>query len=281
MQYSATFRHIDRDFSFEDLEFGKWNAEYESEEDFVLALNRMAISSSQNTVVDFPEVEVRAKSARVIIRAIDGQLFFTDIHSQNRKDLKVVPVEILRLIDGRSLEEVFKREEALEDDVYVPPKHHDRSGAGWLSKLVAVLLMLVVLSFCAHFTWKDIAHAPRLHAAPQFIPSLSEESDVLRKYADVYVSEYREGAMIFELTREGQFSRFEMWHSEERNRFVLIPVDSYPVQVGAHNGETAMLADEVYLLMPEGDEIMTLHGVSFNRHHADLASIGEVLDVKR
>jgi len=87
--------------------------------------------------------------------------------------------------------------------------------------------------------------------------------------------------MIFELTREGQFSRFEMWHSEERNRFVLIPVDSYPVQVGAHNGETAMLADEVYLLMPEGDEIMTLHGVSFNRHHADLASIGEVLDVKR
>ena len=280
MLYSVTFRHIDKDFGFEALDFGKWNAEYDNEEDFTLALNRMAIASSQHAVVDFPEVEVCAQSARAIIRAIDGQLFYTDINSRNRQDLKVVPVEIIRLIDGRPLEEVFQRDEQ-EPDHYIPPRHKHRSSANGLTKLAAVFIMLIVLSFCSKFVWRDMTYAPRLHTAPQFIPSLSEESDVLRKFADVYVSEYREGAMLFELTREGRFSRYEMWHSAERNAFVLIELDSYLLQVGMHNGKTAMLADEHYLLLPEGEEIISLHGIQYYRHHGNLASIGEVLDVQR
>jgi len=280
MQYSATFRHIDKDFGFDALDLGKWNTEYEDEEDFILALNRMAIASSQHTVVDFPEVEVCAGSKRVIIRSINGLLFYTDLNSQNRKDLKVIPIEIIRLIEGKPLEEVFKRDEEMGVDVYIPPKQQYRSNSTWSTQAIALIIMLVVLGFCSKLIWKDVTHTPRLHTAPQFIPSLIEESDVLRQYAGVYVSEYREGAMLFELTRKGQFSRYEMWFSEERNGFVLLSVDSYLVQVGLHKGSTAMLADEIYLLTPKGDEIITLFGINFSRHHGDLASIGEVLNVK-
>lgn len=292
MQYSATFRYIDKDFGFDALDLGKWNAEYDNVDDFILALNCMAIASSQHVIVEFPEVDVRAKNARVTIRAINGQLFYTDINSKNRKDLRVVPVEIVRLIDGRPLEEVFKREEeevgkgkglsqGQGQEVFIPQKRRFFRGAGWLAQLVAVFAMLAILSFCSKLIWEKMSRVPQLRTAPQFIPSLSEESDVLRRYADVYVSESREGAMLFELTREGQFTCYEMWYSEERNGFVLIPLDSYPVQVGLHNGQTAMLAGELYLLLPIGDEFISLHGTQYHRHHADLANIGEVLDVKR
>ncbi len=280
MQYSATYKYIDQDFEFDHIPEGTWTAEYADEEAFDLALNRLAIASSQHAVVDFPEVEVRARNARVTVRAINGQLFYTDLHSQNRKDLKVVPVEIIRLIDGKPLEEVFKQDEEPEE-VYVPHKQKHRSGAGWLTKVIALLLMCVILGFSGKLIWKDVTHLPRLHTAPQFLPSLSTEGEVLRQYADVYVSEYREGAMLFELTREGTFSRYEMWFSAERNNFVLVPVDVHPVQVGLHDGETAMLAGEIHLLLPTGDEAIALHGVTFSRHHGDLSSIGEVLEVNR
>jgi hypothetical protein len=108
---------------------------------------------------------------------------------------------------------------------------------------------------------------------------LGEESEVLRRYADVYVSEYREGAMLFELTREGLFTRYEMWHSKERNGFVLVSLDAYYVQVGLHEGRTAMLADEILLLELVDYENISLLGVNFRRHNGKLESIGEVLGV--
>lgn len=277
MQYSASYRYINPDFSCAQLEGGTWSAEYAGEEAFITALNRMAIASSQHAVVDFPEVEVKAKNKRVTVRAINGQLFYTDLHSQNRKDLKVVPFEIVRLIAGLPLEEVFRSEKADDEEVYLPPKHKHRRGASPLTKLLAVIIMCVILAICTKLVWEDLTHLPRLHSAPHFIPSLGSEGEVLRKYADVYVSEYREGAVLFELTREGQFTRYEMWFSPERNRFVLVPMDVHKVQVGLHAGKTALLADEIHLLTPLGDEAIKLHGVTFQRHHSELSSIGEVL----
>jgi hypothetical protein len=281
MQFSATFRHIDKDFGFEALELGRWSEDYEDEESFILALNRMAIASSQQSVFDFPEVEVRAKLRRVTIRAIDGQLYYSDFNSQHQKDLKVVPDEVVSLLGGTPIEGVFQAQES-EPTTYVPPQLKPyRNERNRYITVGALILMLVVLGICSQFIWHDVSQPARLHTAPQFIPSLSEESEVLRKYADVYVSEYREGAMLFELTREGQLSRYEMWHSKQRNGFVLVRVDSSPLQVGRHNGELAMLAGEIYLLVPQGDEMLSLLGVHYRRHHGALTSIGELLDVKR
>jgi len=277
MHYSASYRYINPDFSCEPLEGGTWITEYLDEETFITALNRMAIASSQHAVVDFPEVEVRAKNKRVTVRAINGQLYYTDLHSQNHKDLKVVPVEIVRLIAGLPLEEVFRSETTGDEEAYLPPKRKHRSGASPLTKLLALIMMCGILGFCAKLIWEDLTRMPRLHSVPHFIPSLGSEGGVLRKFADVYVSEYREGAMLFELTREGQFARYEMWFSPQRNSFVLVPIDVHKVQVGLHAGETALLAGEIHLLTPLGEEAIKLHGVTFQRHHAELSSIGEVL----
>lgn len=281
MQYSATFRYIDSDFEFDRLEEGVWRAEYADEDAFTTALNRMAIASSQHPVVDFPEMEVSARNTRVTVRAINGQLFYTDLHSQNRKDLKVVPVEVLRLIEGLPLEEVFREEEEKPVETYEAPKHVRGRSVNPLTRILVLLVTGILLSFCALYVWDEVSHLPRLHTAPQFIPDLSIEGEVLRKYADVYVSEYREGAMLFDLKNEGQFTRYEMWYSAERNGYVLIPIDQYEVQVGFHDGEAALLAGEIHLLTPSGDDTLVLHGVTFGRHHGSLTSIGEVLDVSR
>jgi hypothetical protein len=277
MQYSVSFRYINPDFTCESLEGGLWHVDYTDDEAFITTLNRMAIASTEPAVVDFPEAEVRAKNKRVTVRAINGQLYYTDLHSQNRKNLKVVPVEIVRLIAGLSLEEVFRSKTTADEAIYLLPKHKPRSGANPLIKLLSVIIMLVILGFCTKLFWEDLTRMPRLHTAPHFIPSLGGESEVLRKYADVYVSEYREGAMLFELTREGRFVRYEMWFSPERNGYVLVPMDVHRLQVGLHNGETAFLADEIHLLTPLGVEAIMLHGVTFQRHHGELSSIGEVL----
>ncbi|WPJ95262.1 hypothetical protein SH580_17715 [Coraliomargarita algicola] len=280
MQFVATFRHIDKDFGFEDLEHGSWSADFEDEESFILALNRLAIASSQHSLVDFPEVEVLAKHGRVTVRAINGQLFYTDSHSQNRKDLKVLPAEVVGLLRGQSMEEVFQTAPADEEGYVRPQTKQYRSGRHQYTSSIALILMCIVLAVCFKLIWRDISHQPRLRSAPDFVPSLSTETGVLRKYADVYVSEYREGSMLFELSREGEFTRYEMWHSEEQGGFVLVNLDSWPVQVGQHEGQTAMLAKEVYLLQPKGDEIITLHGIDYKRHHGSLSSIGEVLEKK-
>lgn len=137
MLYSVSFRYINPDFTCDSLEGGVWHAEYTDDEAFITALNRLAIASSEPAVVDFPEAEVRAKNKRVTVRAINGQLYYTDLHSQNRKNLKVVPVEIVRLIAGLSLEEVF-RSETTDEEIYLLPKHKHRSGANPLTRAFCI-----------------------------------------------------------------------------------------------------------------------------------------------
>lgn len=277
MEYSAKFRNIDKEFAFEDLELGSWNAEYENEDEFIMALNRMAIATSQHSVIEFPEVEVKAKNMRVTIQAIDGELFYTDLHSQNRKNMKVVPQEVIRLIEGLPLDEVFKREDKAAEEVYVAPNHSYRAARNGTGKSISLIVMLCVVSICGYLVWKELDKTPSLTSTPQFIPDMKNEGEVLRKYADVYVSEYREGAMLFELTKEGQFTRYEMWFSKERNGYILLLVDAHRAQVGSYSGKTGILAGEDHLLVLKDEETITLHGVDFGRHHDTLESIGEVL----
>ena len=277
MEYSAKFRHIDKDFGFDELDLGTWLADYDNEDDFILALNRMAIATSLHSVVDFPEVEVRAKSMRVTIHAIDGELFYTDLHSQNRKNMKVIPVEVVRLLEGKPLDEVFKQEEEAVEEAYEPSHHAYRKSSSGTKKLVALVVMFCVIGVCSFMIWKELGTTPSLTSVPQFIPDMNQEGEVLRKYADVYVSEYREGAMLFELTKKGEFTRYEMWFSKDRNAYILLQVDSHRAQVGSYSGKDGILAGGEHLLVLKDEEAIILHGVEFTRHHDTLSSIGEVL----
>lgn len=277
MDYSAKFRHIDKEFGFDGLDLGSWTADYDNEDDLILALNRMAIATSQQSVVEFPEVEVLARSMRVTIHSIDGELFYTDLHSQNRKNMKVVPVEVVRLIEGKPLDEVFKQDEEPVEESFASSQHTYRKSSSGAGKLVALVVMFSVLGVCGFMFWKEFGRSQSLTSTPQFIPDMKQEGEVLRQYADVYVSEYREGAMLFELTKEGQFTRYEMWFSNDRNTNVLLLVDSHRAQVGSYSGKTGILAGEQHLLVLKDEETINLHGVDFTRHHDTLSSIGEVL----
>lgn len=237
----------------------------------------MAIAASQHSLVDFPEVEVRYKGMRVTIQAIDGELFYTDLHSQNRKNIKVIPVEVIRLLEGKPLDEVFKQEDGQEEPSCASSHHTYQKSTGGPRKLIALLVMFFVISGCTVMIWKEIGTTPSLTSRPQFIPEMKQEGEVLRKYADVYVSDYREGSMLFELTAEGQLTRYEMWFSQERNTFILLLVDTHRVQVGSYSGKIGILAGEEHLLVLKDDETIALHGVDFTRHHDKLTSIGEVL----
>ncbi|MDQ8194576.1 hypothetical protein QEH59_09075 [Coraliomargarita sp. SDUM461004] len=280
MEYSVTFKHIDRNFGFDQLDSGNWSEEFEDEASFARALHKMALASSQHTVIDFPEVEIHSKHGRVTVRAINGQLYFTDFHSQNRKDLKVVPLEVIRLLGGTPIDELTVPEESVEAEAERPKLKPYRSHGSRVVQVLSLLFMLCVFCLFTTLIWRDMVHQQRLYPIPEFVPSLSQESYVVRKYADVYVSEYREGAMLFSLTRDGVFSRYEMWNSTAGEGYELIHIDTYSLQVGEHEGTLAMLADEHYLLQPEGDEMIRLHGVAYHRHHGTLESIGEVVNAQ-
>ena len=82
--------------------------------------------------------------------------------------------------------------------------------------------------------------------------------------------------MLFELSKDGNFSSYEMWFSKTRNRFVLVPVESHIVTAGLYQGVDALLAGEVDLLELKEDAIV-LHGQHFRRLGKKLSSVGEVL----
>lgn len=112
---------------------------------------------------------------------------------------------------------------------------------------------------------------------PNFVHTMENEGELLRQYADVYASELREGGTVFELTENGEFSIFELWYSPTKKEFNLVPVETYRVSAGLHQGKPALLAGELHLLELSGDKIV-LHGVSYQRYGKKLSSLGDVLE---
>ncbi len=278
MHYTLTVRHINEDFSIpSSTDTTEWQTSFEDNADLILFLNRVAIATSQSAPVDFPEIEIFVDQSfnRFLVKAIQGQLYFTDPHSQNRRDLKVIPEEAIRLLAGKPLEEVFLHEG--EDLGYTPIPQKKSRWPVFLLRQAIVLISIIVVVLSLRYTINEVQERESLIEVPRFVQDLESEGPLLRAYADVYVSEYREGATVFELERDGTFTLYELWFSQGQNGFVLVPVASHEVSAGLHNGRPAFLAGQYHLLKLK-DESIELHDVNYRRHGKKLSTIGEVLE---
>ena len=273
MPYKIRLTHIHSDYSVEPTPTKSWSVRIEEDEELVLMMNRVAITSSQHPVVDFPTMEITLGSTRVVVTAVSGQLYYTDPNSPNRQNLKVIAEEAIQLLHGNPLEIVFQPEAEAETS---KPVRYRPSGMGPWPKAVLLLSMAVIVGFCVKVIKDHLGYRPSLVASIRFIPSIGG-GEVFREVHGIYVDQYREGGLVLEVTKEGHFNLYEMWHSKERGGFILLLIESHEVLVGSQDGQQALLAGEVFLLLPQHGEKLFLNGIMFRRYLGTLKDIGEVL----
>ena len=274
MLFHIRVSNIGEDYRISDLHNEVWTCRIEDAGELVLLLNRVAIATTQFPVVEFPEVRISWDSHHVHIRAINGKLYYTELKSAHRRDLVVTPDEVIRLLEGQPVEQALQRDP--DEDNYVRPSSGGRMGAGQFKRAL-LLLSLALLAVSGFYSWKTLSDQVRLVKAPNFVHTMENEGALLRKYADVYVSDLREGGAVFELTEDGRFSIYELWFSPKEQEYSLVPVDSFRVSGGLFKGKPALLAGEVHLLKLAENEIR-LHGIPYERHGRGLSSLGDVLE---
>lgn len=274
MLYELRVSNISEDYTITDDLTESWTCRIEDPAELILLLNRVAIATTQFPVVEFPEVRISWESHHVQIRAINGKLYYTELKSSNRRDMVVTPDEVVRLLEGQSVEQALRRDP--EEDVYIRPTSGGHLGARQVKNALLVI-SLSLLAASTFFSWRSLSQQVRLVKVPNFVHTMENEGELLRQYADVYASELREGGTVFELTENGEFSIFELWYSPTKKEFNLVPVETYRVSAGLHQGKPALLAGELHLLELSGDKIV-LHGVSYQRYGKKLSSLGDVLE---
>lgn len=274
MSYEIRVTHICEDFTITDVHSEVWKRSIDNSDDLTLLLNRVAIATTQFSVVEFPEVQIQWESRRVLIRAISGKLYYTEHGSSHRKDLVVVPEEILRLLEGQSVEQALHRDP--EEDVYSRPAFAGSAYGSSKFKRNFLLLTLIIFGCSLYYSWNVLTESSTLLESPRFVATMEKQGELLRQYADVYVSELREGATLFQLTEEGKFTTYEMWFSKDRKKRVLIPMEVHQVVAGFYKGEDALLAGEIHVLQLKADTIV-LHGMTYKRFGKKISELGEVL----
>lgn len=274
MGYEIKVSHIRENYTITDKHSEVWTRTIEDVEELKLVLNRVAIATTQYAVVEFPELEIKCESRRVQVRVISGKLYYTEVGSSHRKDLVVIPEEIIRLLEGQSVEQALHRDS--EEDVYIRPTR----GSGYGTKKfknVFLLICSVVFLITLVYSWISLTQQARLIEPPRFVPTLDHQGELLRKYADVYVSELREGATVLELTDSGEFSLYELWYAPARKKYILMQVEAHSVSAGLFRGEPALLGGAVHLIELQNDSI-SLHGIAYKRYGKALSELGEVLE---
>jgi len=275
--YRLRFTNIDPQFGTEaEAEAHAWSAEAD-EEEFRRLLNRLAIATSETAVVDFPEVEITRGTRRAKVTSVGGELFYSDFNSPSRQNLKVVPVEVVRLLKDLPLHEVFAEAEKPEPEIRprVRLRRPHRKG-GWKAGLLAGCFVVFII--CVNSIRRDLTDRPRLFDAPEYevLPAPRAES-MLAEWSGVYVSEFREGGMVVELERDGSFRVFEMWTGEDGGGYDLATVRSGRCTPAVHEGANVFVLGGTHILEPFGAESMRLHGIVFHRFFEPLREIGEVV----
>lgn len=190
MPYEIRVTHISEDYTISDDHPGAWTDKIEDPDELILLLNRIAIATTQFPVVEFPEVRISGESRHAQIRAINGKLYYTELKSSHRKDLVVTPDEVIRLLAGQPVEQALRRDS--EEDSYIRPISGGHLGARQLKKTL-LLVSLALLAASIFYSWRSLSHQVRLVDSPNFVHTMENEGELLRQYADVYVSELREG----------------------------------------------------------------------------------------
>jgi hypothetical protein len=274
MHYNVQLTNINPDFSVEPKPEEPWTVRVDSDEEMIFLMNRVAVTSSQETMLEFPELEITVFNKRVLVTAIEGMLYYTEPRSENRQNLKVIPQEVICLLANKPFEEISP--DASPAEVNASAANLVK-GRGLFSWPVLLLACLVLAIGGGGVLLKKLTIRPSLVGVPRFIPVFVGEKEVIDRFSDVYASEYSQGALVFRLTQDGQAEFYEMWRSEESKRFILVETESLKLQVGAHEGKVALLAGGVHLLVPKDDNLILFDGNEYKRHRGQLNEIGEVL----
>jgi len=283
MPYQVRLSHINSDYSVVPLPIGTWSSVVEDDDDLIIMLNRVAITSSQHPSHEYPVISVAAGSIRATITVIGGQLYYTDPNALNRSNIKVVADGVLQLLKGSSFESVLQSEAAmLNGEAKLADKsRRSRVEPSVRRHLLVVLLVVLLAVLCNTVisTWKQLTGGPALVPIFEFTSgAIAGES--IRAYSGLYVEDYQEGGKVIELTDEGQFKLYEMWRSADLAGFTLQQVESLALRLGSQGDEPALLAGDFYLLLPKGDDRILLNGILFRRHFGALADIGELQQVQ-
>ncbi|CAA6690579.1 MULTISPECIES: hypothetical protein [unclassified Lentimonas] len=275
MPYRIRLSHINRDYSVEPIPTESWAAVIEDDEELVIMLNRVAITSSQNPSHEYPVMDVVAGGVRATITVIGGQFYYTDTNVPNRSNIKVIAEGAVKLLQGSPLENVQQDVEVLVANesglahVYRP----SRLGARLRHLLWGVLL--ITLISVGIFIVKELKDQPSLVPDQAFV---AEPIDgmTLRAYSGVYLEAIQEGAQVFELTDDGRFQLYEMWQSTESGAYKLVMIESLPIRLGTHANRPALMAGDFFLLLPGAEDRILLGGVQFDHHLGELEDIGRV-----
>lgn len=279
MPFKVRLSHINPDFTVEPLPEASWTDDVADENALVYLMNRVAVAGHGQTLVEFPEIEITKGSQRVTVTSVKGQLFYNDLGSPNRQNLKVVPEEVIRLLQDKPLDEVFTNDSEVED-ASPTIKYQKKSNLAQVFGVLSLLGVLVVVFICGRVVLREFTYRPSLIVEPKFIHTMEGEQVALKKYSGVFVSEYREGGLVFQLLDNGHSEFYEMWWSPERNRFILILTESHDTLAGVNEGKLAFLAGDYHLMIPTDSQTMTLHGITYHRHEGSLDDVGEVVAIE-
>ena len=279
MPYQVRLSHINSDYSVVPLPIGTWSSVVEDDDDLIIMLNRVAITSSQHPSHEYPVISVAAGSIRATITVIGGQLYYTDPNALNRSNIKVVADGVLQLLKGSSFESVLQSEAAMliGEAKLADKSRRSRVEPSVRRHLLVVLLIVLLAVLCNTVisTWKQLTGGPALVPIFEFTPgAIAGES--IRAYSGLYVEDYQEGGKVIELTDEGQFKLYEMWRSAELAGFTLQQVESLPLRLGSQGDKPALMAGDFYLLLPKGDDRILLNNILFRRHSGPLDNIGKL-----
>ena len=280
MPYQVHLSHINADYSVVPLPIGTWSSLLEDDDDLIILLNRVAITSSQHPSHEYPIITVVAGSIRATITVIGGQLYYTDPNALNRSNIKVVADGVMQLLKGSSFESVLQSDAAtILEEAELADNKSRRSWFGPRVRghllVVLLIVLLAVLSNTVISTWKQLTAAPNLVPVFDFTPgAIAGES--IRAYSGLYMEDYQEGGKVIELTGGGQFKLYEMWRSAVLEGFTLKQVESLPLRLGSKGDKPALVAGEFYLLLPKEEDRMLLNGILFRRHFGALDNIGNL-----
>ena len=190
MSYKVRLTHIHSDFSLEPAGALPWTVELNNDDDLILLMNRVAVETTQHVLGDHPELEITVGSRRSIVAVVSGQLYYTDIHSQNRKGLKLVAEEIISMLQGKPVDLALRKESEDDDVGFV---HHPAPSLRYWSlrsmrrglRYCVLLLLIAVCATCSLIVWESLSDEPSLLAVDRFVSRGAGADQALREVSGV------------------------------------------------------------------------------------------------
>ncbi|HAV12233.1 MAG TPA: hypothetical protein DCX06_01890 [Opitutae bacterium] len=276
MPYKVRLSHINKDFTFDPYPEGYWSDQVPDDSGLIFLMNRVAVAASQHATVEFPEIEINKEGRRVTVTAVNGQLIYNDTHTAHCQNLKVIPDEVIRLLEDKPLDQVFVGRG--DEDSGAKLGSYRKARYSLAFQIIIFAMMLGSLFWAGVVYHNEFVVNQSLTEPLEFEaePDL-EDINTSKTFSGVYYNEIRDGGTVFRISSNGIFEYYEMWYSKQTGLYELHRRLHLPFIVGKHNGELAFLAGEVHLLMPVSDDTIALHNDVYQRSQGPLETFGNVV----